>query len=120
MVILIEFPQALECDDPWVASIRLNQAVLAGRRGQPAKAIELLDEVDDPHLKLEAAENRIANLKRLDRTDEARSLTEQTLAEDQDEEKHGDTLARIAALLGEDVDGLSTDQASPGRKGAEG
>ena len=95
------YEQALECDDVWIASIRLNQAILAERRGRPEKALELLEEADDPHLHLEAAECRIACLKSLGRTDEARSLAEQTLEEGQDEELHGDTLANIAALLGQ-------------------
>lgn len=94
------YEQALECEDPWTASIRLNQAILAERQGRAEKALEFLDQVDDTSLDLQTTECRIANLKGLDRIDEARALAEQTLAQDHDEEEHGDTLARIAALLG--------------------
>ena len=95
------YEQALQCDDPWTDSIRLNQAILAGRREWYGKALELLDTVDDPKLELQTTENRIANLKGLDRIEEARTLAEQVLAGDLDEEQDGDILARIAARLGQ-------------------
>ena len=94
------YEQALQCENVWEDSIRLNQAVLAGRHGRAEKAIELLDQLEDPRLELEAAECRILNLKSLDRIGEARTLAEKVLGEEHDEEEHGDTLARIAALLG--------------------
>jgi tetratricopeptide (TPR) repeat protein len=95
------FEQALECDDPWTASIRLNQAILARRRELHEKAIELLDEVDDPELKLHVAEQWVGNLKQMGRNDEAVALAEPTLAENRENDEDADTLARTAALLGQ-------------------
>ncbi len=95
------YEQALDCEDVWEASVRLNQAVLAGRRERFDKALELLDQVDDPELALRVAESRVANLKRAGRTDEAASLAEQTLAANEGNEENGDSLARTAALLGQ-------------------
>jgi tetratricopeptide (TPR) repeat protein len=95
------YEQALDCDDVWEASVRLNQAILAGRREWFDKALALLDKVDDPELALQVAENRVANLNGAGRPGEAAALAEQTLAANREDEEHGDSLARIAALLGQ-------------------
>lgn len=94
------YQQALDCDEAWVASIRLNQAILAGRLEKYEKALELLDDVNDPELKLHVAEQWVANLKHMGRNDEAVVLAERTLAENRENEEDADTLARTAALLG--------------------
>jgi tetratricopeptide (TPR) repeat protein len=94
------YDQALQCDGVWEAAVRLNQAILAGRRKWCEKALELLDKVDDPELKLPVAEQWVANLKHMGRTGEAVVLAERTLGENRDNEKDADTLARTAALLG--------------------
>jgi tetratricopeptide (TPR) repeat protein len=94
------YEQALECDEVWEDSLRLNQAILAGRQQRYEQALELLDLVDDPELGLHVAEQWIANLKHMGRNDEAVALAERTLAENRENEEQGDTLARTAALLG--------------------
>jgi len=94
------YEQALECEDPWADSIRLNQAVLANRRERFDQALEMLDLVEDPELRFHVAEQRIGILRRQDRQDEAEALAESILAEGRGHQDGGDALARTAAMLG--------------------
>lgn len=94
------YEQALQCKGVWEACVRLNQAILAGRRGRNEKALELLDHVDAPELKLRVAEQWALTLQRMGRHEEAATLAERTLAENRGSETERDALARVAALLG--------------------
>jgi tetratricopeptide (TPR) repeat protein len=95
------YEQALECKHVWESSVRLNQAILAGRQQRYDKALELLDAVDDPDLGLQVAESRVDYLHCAGKTAEAVQLAEETLASTLDYgEAEADALARIAALLG--------------------
>ena len=95
------YEQALQCKKVWEPSIRLNQAILAGRRDQYEKALELLEHVDSPELALRVAEHQIVNLNHLGRTDEALTQATQVLAENRDNEEQRESLGRIAATLGQ-------------------
>ncbi len=94
------YDQALQCGEVWADSVWLNQAVLASRREQFDAALELLEQVDDPELRIHATEHRINILRRLERMDEAAAMAETVLAEEQANEVDVDALVRTAALLG--------------------
>lgn len=94
------YDQALQCGDVWADSVWLNQAVLAGRRERFDRALELLEQVRDPELRLHAVEHRINILRRLERMDEAAAMAESILAEELANKGDVDALARTATLLG--------------------
>jgi len=50
------YRSALECEAVWVDSVRLNQAILADRRGSFAEALATVELVQDPDLALRKAE----------------------------------------------------------------
>ena len=95
------YEQALECKNVWEPSVRLNQAILAGRQEQYDKALELLDRVDASEFALRVAEQKIVYLDLLGRTQEAADQASQVLAENRKNEENGESLARIAATLGQ-------------------
>jgi glycosyltransferase A (GT-A) superfamily protein (DUF2064 family) len=56
------YERALGCSDVWVASIRLNQSLVADRRGDREESLRLLELVDDPDLWLGVESRRIGML----------------------------------------------------------
>lgn len=92
------YEQALRCPDVDKSSIRLNQAILASRRGLDEEALVYLDQVTDPTPRLRAASARVGALAGLGRLDEAIGHGQSTLAEAQDElsEDHSFLAAAIA------------------------
>jgi tetratricopeptide (TPR) repeat protein len=94
------YEKALQCDQVWTDSVRLNQAVLASRQERFDEALELLGQVVDVQLRFHATEHRINILRRLDRTDEAAAMAEAILEEEHGKEGDVESLARTAAALG--------------------
>jgi tetratricopeptide (TPR) repeat protein len=94
------YERAGACDGAWIGSIRLNQAILAGRRGDHAGAVRQLDGLADADLELHAAEVRATALEALGRLDEAASLAEVCLERTRDLEDAPAGLAGLAAALG--------------------
>lgn len=94
------YDQALQCENAWTDSVRLNKAVLASRRERFDEALELLGQIVDVELRLHATEHRINILRRLDRTDEAAAMAEAILAERHENDEDAESLARTAAVLG--------------------
>lgn len=95
------YEQALSCPGVWEPAVRLNQAILANRTGQPRQALTIVESINDPELELEAISVRVDALTDLDRFDEAASLAEKCLAKDDrsDHELDGKSLARVASVL---------------------
>lgn len=58
------YERALACPNVWVDSVRLNQAILAQRRGDPQSALELIEQVDDPELSLQTVSVRDGSARR--------------------------------------------------------
>ena len=56
------YERALACPNAGVASVRLNQAILAQRRGDFEAALGLIELVDDPELSLQAASVHVGAL----------------------------------------------------------
>jgi tetratricopeptide (TPR) repeat protein len=73
------YARALECGDAWHDSIRLNQAILASRRGEHERALELCESADDPELASELGDVRVHALVRVGRAAEAAKLAERML-----------------------------------------
>jgi tetratricopeptide (TPR) repeat protein len=93
------YEAALGCPGVWESSVRLNQAVLAGRRDRFEEMLGLLDAVTDEELALTAAEHRIHGLDALGRHEEAEAVALPVLAAEHDPETEGPTMARIAARV---------------------
>lgn len=96
----VAYEQALACPNVWADSVRLNQAILAGRRADYKAALSHLDKVQDSRLALRVASSRIQVLQGMERLDEAASLAKKCLDQEWDSDSAGDDLARIAAVLG--------------------
>jgi tetratricopeptide (TPR) repeat protein len=94
------YEQALTCPAPSEDSIRLNQAILANRRGNHAQALNYLDMVGEPGLSLRAAVARITALEGMGRIDEALSVADACLAKEWEEEDVSEWLSYIAASQG--------------------
>ncbi|HRV80228.1 MAG: hypothetical protein H6830_08295 [Planctomycetes bacterium] len=73
------FRDALRCSEPWVDSIRLNQAILLGRQGKPEEALKLFDGIQDPDLQFEVAAARINTLGRLGHKEQALEVAQALL-----------------------------------------
>ncbi len=94
------YESAMMCPGVWADSVRLNQAVLAGRKKDFEAMLEILDGVKDEECLLTANEHRIHGLEALGRVAEAEKLALGTLTGPFDPETEGPTKARIAARVG--------------------
>ncbi|MCP5523911.1 MAG: tetratricopeptide repeat protein [Verrucomicrobiales bacterium] len=94
------YERALGCPDVWTDSVRLNQAIMANRRGDHARALAHLGMVRDPRLSLECAAARMDALSEAGRNGEALSLADDYLSKKWDEERSKEPLAHIAAARG--------------------
>ncbi len=92
------YERALECPDVHQSSVRLNQAILASRRGLNDQALSYAEQVTDPDLGIRAASARVTALVAAGRLDEAMSIGDATLATADSDES--DELAYLAASLG--------------------
>jgi tetratricopeptide (TPR) repeat protein len=92
------FERALACPDAWSASIRLNQAILAVRTGDPAAALTLAADVSDAALALPATRIRVVALAGVGRGAEAERLALQTLGARKDDSEAAER-AEIAAVV---------------------
>ena len=93
------YGKALTCPQVWEDSVRLNQAILANRRGDHHGALAYLDAVKDADCALEAASVRVRALEGAGRRDEAVALAERCLADKWQDDSSTDSLAYIAATL---------------------
>jgi tetratricopeptide (TPR) repeat protein len=92
------FERAWNCPDVDQSSIRLNQAILASRRGLNDQALSYAEQVTDPDLALRTASARVTALAGLGRFDEALRIGEAILTTvDPDEPEE---LAYLAASMG--------------------
>jgi tetratricopeptide (TPR) repeat protein len=73
------YQRALDCPDVWWASVRLNQAILAARRGDHTTALALASDVSDAGLALPATRIRVVALAALGRGTEAERIGLATL-----------------------------------------
>ena len=96
----LAYQSALTCSNVWTDSVRLNQAILAGRRGEPDRSLILLDSVKDPELSLRVAYARVTALEDMGRLEEALSLADQCLGQGWEAEDSRHILAGIAAARG--------------------
>jgi tetratricopeptide (TPR) repeat protein len=94
----LAYEQALECPDARPSSIRLNQAILASRRGMPDQALMYLDQVQEPALALPATGVRVQALVEAGRSDEALRIGEALLDDSPSDEPQ--QLACLAAAVG--------------------
>jgi tetratricopeptide (TPR) repeat protein len=92
------YDKALECPGTWTDSVRLNQGILASRRGHYDEALALLEQVTDAELQLQAIGTRVSALQELGRTEEALRLAGTTLEETDSDD--GEELAGLAARIG--------------------
>jgi hypothetical protein len=92
------YERALACPDAWWASIRLNQAILAVRTGDPAAALMLAGDVSDSALALPATRIRVVALAGVGRGAEAERLALETLDASRDDAEAGE-YAEIAAVV---------------------
>ena len=92
------YERALECPDVHQSSVRLNQAILASRRGLNDQALSYAEQVTDPDLALRAASARVTALVATGRLDEAMSIGDAILAKADSDES--DEFACLAASLG--------------------
>jgi tetratricopeptide (TPR) repeat protein len=93
------YERALACPDVWVASVRLNQAILAQRRGDFEAALGLIEQVGDPELSLQAASVRMGALAGSGRAEEAERFGMEVLESAPDADSDTDALARIVAAI---------------------
>ncbi|MHC4117647.1 MAG: hypothetical protein ACYSWO_09080 [Planctomycetota bacterium] len=91
------YERALACPDVWEDSIRLNQAILAGRCGEHERELSLLGTIEDPDLSLQVASSRVGALWCTGRIDEALSLADECLNKEWEVDYATEHLARIAA-----------------------
>lgn len=106
------YERALDCPGAWVASVRLNQAILASRQDDLQEALRWLERVDDPELSLQAAAVRVSALAGSGRAGEAERLGMEVLASAPDAGGGAGSaeLGRIAAAIARiriDRDGLT-------------
>jgi len=96
------YRRALECPNVWKASVRLNQAILANRRGDHDGALAILDSLnpEDPKLRWEATAARMSALQGMGRLEEAAALAENAL-ESESDESAARCLGRIGIRLGQ-------------------
>jgi len=94
------YERALACPDVWVASVRLNQAILAQRRKDFEGALGLIEQVDDPELALQAASVRMGALAGSGRAEEAERFGMEVLDSAPDAGSDATALARIVAAIG--------------------
>jgi len=94
------YERGLACSEVWEDSIRLNQAVLASRRGEHVQALRLLDTIEDASLSLQVASSRVAALWCTGRVDEALSLADECLNNEWEADFAPEYLASIAADRG--------------------
>ncbi|MBI3267476.1 MAG: hypothetical protein HYZ53_00525 [Planctomycetes bacterium] len=93
------YEQALACDGCWVASVRLNQAILLSRQGEDEVAIRILDGVGDEALRTQVSAVRSGALLRLRRFAEALAVAVPAL-DDAAEDANVDDLDRLIANVG--------------------
>jgi tetratricopeptide (TPR) repeat protein len=92
------YERALECPDVRQSSIRLNQAILASRRGLHDQALSYAEQVTEPDLVVRTTSVRVTALAAAGRCDEAVRIGEAILSEvDSDE---AEELAYLAASVG--------------------
>lgn len=94
------YRRALDCPDVWIESVRLNQAVLTNRRGNPGESIEILEKIEDPDLHLFVDRARMSALESLGETEKAEALAVRALETPGDEPEYRQALGYIAARLG--------------------
>jgi tetratricopeptide (TPR) repeat protein len=94
------YEQALACPNVVEDSIRLNQAILAGRRGDHAGALALLEMIRDSNLILPVAAAKVQALRGAGKISEALTLADECLNKDWKLEAAPNCLARIAAVQG--------------------
>jgi tetratricopeptide (TPR) repeat protein len=92
------YEKAMECVGVHESSIRLNQAILASRRGLNDQALAYVEQVIDPDLAIRAASVRVDALTGAGRFDEAVGIAEGTLGEGDTDES--EELASLAASIG--------------------
>ncbi len=73
------FRDALRCEDPWIDSIRLNQAILKARIGKYEEALIELAQIEDEDLQFEVAAARVNTLSHLDLKAEALQVAQSVL-----------------------------------------
>ncbi len=93
------YEKAMECPDVYESSVRLNQAILASRRGLHDQALSYADQVTDPELALRAASTRVATLVGAGRFDEALRIGEALLDDTVDSDEL-EELGHLAASVG--------------------
>lgn len=98
------FQQARACNDTWVSSVCLNQAILSNRQEQYDKTLEILQDCTDPELHLHKAEVQIYALAELGQLEQASSLAQRLLDDwngwEQKTPEQAVLIARVAASLG--------------------
>ena len=94
------YERAWACPVHDADSLRFNQAVLASRRGEPERVLELAAQVQDAELRLLALPASLRALDALGRPEEAEKLAAQSLA-DRDPQLDPATYASIAVALAE-------------------
>jgi tetratricopeptide (TPR) repeat protein len=94
------YERALGCPGVWEGSVRLNQAVLEGRRGRFEEMLAHLEAVEDDDLALVVAEHRVHGLAELGRNEEAEEAGLAAIEGPFDPGTEGPTKARIAARVG--------------------
>lgn len=92
------YARALECPNVWGPSVRLNQAILADRKGEHATALALAAEVSDPRLIVPATRIRVGALAALGEGTEAERLGLEVLDGDGDESERAEIAAIIARV----------------------
>jgi tetratricopeptide (TPR) repeat protein len=98
------YEQAIACPEVWESSVRLNQAVLASRRGLHDQALSYVDQVTDAELAVQSASARVTALAGAGRLDEAIRVGEAALSaddpRDSDDSRESADLADLAASVG--------------------